>query len=198
MEEEPIYISAILMASGYSKRMGQNKLLLPFGDTTLLGRTLDVLHASQMIDEMILIAREESVRTAGRERVDHVVENNRAAQGISQSVRLGAERARGTFYLFMPCDQPLLEPRHIRQIGRLAAEGKIVVPCINQKIRGPCLFSRVFKKELCELQGEEGGKKIIQRHMDDVICTEILPPYALEDVDTWEEYEKISKKINSA
>lgn len=198
MKAEQANISAILMASGYSKRMGQNKLLLPFGHTTLLGRMLDILHASGVIREMILVARENDVIQAGKARVDRVIKNETAEQGISQSIRLGTKKAKEDFYLFMPGDQPLLEPRHIRQIGLLAMEGKIVAPCANGVIRGPCLFSNVFKRELCELEGEEGGKKIIQRHAGVVIQTEISPSEALEDADTWDIYKKMLKKINLA
>ena len=36
-------VSAILLAAGKSERMGENKLLLPFGGRTVIQRTLDSL-----------------------------------------------------------------------------------------------------------------------------------------------------------
>jgi len=46
-------VGAVILAAGKSTRMGEAKQLLPLGDGTVLGRTLDV--RSVRLDEMVLV-----------------------------------------------------------------------------------------------------------------------------------------------
>ena len=48
------FVSAILLAAGESKRMGKPKLLLPFGDSTILEKTVDNILNSNA-DEVIVV-----------------------------------------------------------------------------------------------------------------------------------------------
>ena len=53
-------IAAIVLAAGLSRRMGKNKLLLPFGNSSLLGRSL-ALVASLPYAERILVTTEQTL-----------------------------------------------------------------------------------------------------------------------------------------
>ncbi len=192
-------VSAIIMAAGFSKRMeGRNKLLLPFEGKTLLGHTLEILQEASYITEIIVVVRSGDVAKVCIGNADKIIFNQYAQEGISASIRIGVQYATGDYYLFLPADQPLLKAKHIDQICEKGEKNKIVIPCSEKIPRGPCLFSNVFKKELLELQGDRGGKQVIQKHQDAVVYTEIQPSDALEDADTWAIYsslKKISKKI---
>jgi molybdenum cofactor cytidylyltransferase len=48
-------VSVILLAAGKSERMGQNKLLLPFGGRTVIQRTLDSLLSSRAGEVIVVL-----------------------------------------------------------------------------------------------------------------------------------------------
>ena len=54
-EAKTSLVSAILLAAGKSERMGQNKLLLPFGGRTVIQRTLDSLLASRAGEVIVVL-----------------------------------------------------------------------------------------------------------------------------------------------
>ena len=58
--------TAIVAASGYSTRMGEDKVLLPLGEIPVLLRTLWVLESSPSISEIIVVTREDLLVTVGQ------------------------------------------------------------------------------------------------------------------------------------
>ncbi|MEW6028350.1 MAG: nucleotidyltransferase family protein [Chloroflexota bacterium] len=64
-------ITAIVLAAGESKRMGQPKMLLPWGESTVLGRVLAVLRAAEVDDILV-------VTGGAREQVEAVARANGA------------------------------------------------------------------------------------------------------------------------
>ena len=55
------FCTAVVVAAGTSERMGEDKLTLPLGDTTVLGMTLRTLDLSPTVDELIVVTREEKL-----------------------------------------------------------------------------------------------------------------------------------------
>ncbi|MCZ7671709.1 MAG: NTP transferase domain-containing protein [Chloroflexi bacterium] len=59
-------ITAVVLAAGESKRMGQTKQLLPWGDTTVLGHVLQNLKGSTVYDILVVSGHEaEGVEACG-------------------------------------------------------------------------------------------------------------------------------------
>jgi molybdenum cofactor cytidylyltransferase len=84
-------VAAILLAAGASRRMGEPKPLLAWGDTTLIQFEYGELAAS-CVDEIVIVCghRMEHVRRALGEAERHVVFNPRWPQGRSTSLATGA------------------------------------------------------------------------------------------------------------
>lgn len=59
------YCSAIVAAAGTSSRMGENKLLLPLDGIPVLARTLQSLDGAELVDEIVIAAREEDLLAFG-------------------------------------------------------------------------------------------------------------------------------------
>ena len=51
-------ITAIILAAGQSKRMGQPKMILPWGETTVLGQVIATFEAAGVEDILIVIGGE--------------------------------------------------------------------------------------------------------------------------------------------
>ena len=61
--------------------------------------------------------------------------------------------------------------------------GRIVAPAHDGRTGNPCIFPREFFPELCQLQGDVGGKRVIKAHLDRLLTVEVAPD-ALFDCDT--------------
>lgn len=55
------YCTAVVPAAGSSTRMGEDKILLPLGDQPVLVRTLLVLEACPLIQEIVVVTREDLI-----------------------------------------------------------------------------------------------------------------------------------------
>jgi molybdenum cofactor cytidylyltransferase len=86
-----VSVAAILLAAGASRRMGQSKPLLPWGDRSLIAWELDQLIQS-CVDEIVIVtgARADAVRRSlGPAGQRYCVFNPRWAQGRSGSLATG-------------------------------------------------------------------------------------------------------------
>lgn len=81
-------ISAIILASGYSRRMGKNKLLLKYRGKSLIEYTIEATQKCGFA-EIILVGREEKILKIGNKYGLKVIKNANAFKGISESIKLG-------------------------------------------------------------------------------------------------------------
>jgi len=188
-----IMISAIILAAGYSRRMGKNKLLLKYRGKTLIQNTIDTI-LKFGFSEVILVAREEAIIETGIRNGLKVVKNQNANKGISESIKLGVMHGTETEgYMFFTADQPFL---HIDTIKELIHEFKgnsssIIVPISDGRRGNPTIFPYSFKEEFLKLQGDIGGKTIINKNIEKVKLVDIGDSWQLFDIDTNENYEYI-------
>src|SRR5688572_7352394 len=84
-------IAAILLVAGASRRMGQPKPLIPWGDCTLIEWEHAQLMAS-CVDDIVIVcgSRMEEVRRVLGEGARHVVFNAQWPQGRATSLAMGA------------------------------------------------------------------------------------------------------------
>ncbi|MEW6241034.1 MAG: nucleotidyltransferase family protein [Chloroflexota bacterium] len=84
-------ITAILLAAGESKRMGQPKMLLPWGDSTVLGHILAVLKAAEVEDILVVTggAREQVEAICKQASVRAVFNADYASGEMLSSIQAG-------------------------------------------------------------------------------------------------------------
>jgi molybdenum cofactor cytidylyltransferase len=202
-------VSAILMASGFSKRFGEkNKLLAPFRGKALARHTLDLVCGLGCFRRIFFVVADDAVRDLAGDLPLTLIRNEHPERGQRESIRLGLMAAAGDseisggsgvvqakdenpaaeYYMFFPCDQPLLEGETVRRILEARRPGRIVLPCCRGEPGNPALFSGDFRKELLSLAEGEQGRDIIRRHPESLIRVEIpaaqFPDYSpLADID---------------
>lgn len=191
-------ISAVLIASGFSTRMGQEKLLLPIKGEPMIRHIAKVLHQSK-VKERILIYRNPEVKEAVGNYVHQAILNEKAALGQSQAVKLGVGHAhpQSSGYLFVMGDQPLLSAEVINQLVEIHQQHPacILRPVYAGRPGNPVLFPWTYREQLLQVEGDQGGRGIIQAN-----------PQAVEecyfdcletgmDADTWEAYGRLIEKL---
>jgi len=191
-------ISAILLAAGESRRMGEFKQLLMFAGRTFVECCADHLLDSR-IDELIVVTghREADVRRALGGRAVRLAHNADYRDGMSSSVKCGiaAVSPAATAVLVALVDQPQIEPA---AINRVIAEYErqrslIVIPTCNGRNGHPVLIDLRLRDELLAFDGSQGLRQVIQAHAADVLHIDVATETVLTDFDYPEDYQRMKK-----
>jgi len=189
----------LILAAGYSSRMGAFKPLLPIGDMTAIQHVSVSMKSSG-------ISRIVGVTGFQRERLSPLLasEGIREAynpdydQGMFSSVKAGLRAAvsdgvPASGFLLWPVDCPLVPPGVPAQILRRHEEepGKFIVPCYRGKKGHPLFIPAEFVGEILAYEGDGGLKAITNRHEDRLIRLETGTEAVVLDMDTPEGYEEI-------
>jgi molybdenum cofactor cytidylyltransferase len=198
-DNDRVNISAILLGAGESKRMGRDKLSLPWGKETVLEHCLRILLRSE-VQEVILVIS--NLAQWKQNRYDNpkvkVVLNPRYREGMSTSIRKGLQaldhRSQGV--LIALGDQPRLKTRTINRLIHAFAlgKGKIVIPSFQRKMGHPVIFHRQYERELKRLKGDVGGRSIIERHPQEVKRVRVRSEGVIRDIDTRKDYGRELKR----
>jgi len=186
-------ISAILLGAGESKRMGVDKLSLPWGRKTILERCFETLLQSEVQELVVVLGvRNKGVKNLFQGRKVKVVINPHSERGMSTSIRKGlrAIHPSSVGILIALGDQPFLKKRTINALISAFDQGKrgIVVPSFRGRRGHPVIFHKRYKKELLNLKGDVGGRSIIERHPEDARVVHLKSEGVVMDVDTWQDY----------
>jgi molybdenum cofactor cytidylyltransferase len=187
-------ISAILLAAGQSKRMGELKQLMPFGQSTIVEQAVDNLLGSA-VDEVIVVVgyKAEDVIKAIAAKPIKLVINPDYEQGMSTSIIAGLKLVRGKVQGVMLAmgDQPLVDSQTInRLIEEFYNHDKgIAVPTYQGRRGHPIIFAIKYKKQLLKLRGDVGGRQIIKDHPDDVLEVAVDSESIVADFDTTDDYQ---------
>ncbi len=201
-------VAVILLAAGRSSRMEgkRHKLLLPLGERTVLVRVVETIVASEAHPLVIVLGYQaEQMRAVLAPYVTQpgvtIVDNPDYQQGMSTSLRQGVATLLATSpasdasegALIMLGDQPLMTPHVINTVIKTKrTTGKsIVTPYYNGKRGNPTFFAASLFPELLEMTGDEGGRKVIERHPHDIAPLALSDSTANYDVDTWETYQQV-------
>ena len=188
-------ISAVLLGAGESKRMGVDKLSLPWGRKTVLRHCFDTLLRSEVQEVIIVLSiRNKGIKKLFQERKAKVITNPYSNRGMSTSILRGIQSIHPSSdgILITLGDQPYLKTRTINALIRAFGQGKggIIIPSFQGRRGHPVIFHRRYKKELLNLKGDVGGRSIIERHPEDIKVVPVKSMGVVKDVDTWQDYKE--------
>lgn len=182
--------TAIILAAGPSRRLGKPKQLLPWGGPTLLG-TVVAQTLEWPVDSVwvVLGSRFEEVLQSVDLGDAGVVENPEWEEGMASSLRVGldvASRDPSTeAALIVMGDQPGIDPAVVEALleHRKTSDALAVVPKYRYVRGHPVLIARTLWSRLMSLEGDQGGRDLLQAHpewVEEVIFEQLAP----RDVDT--------------
>jgi len=192
-------ICAIVLAAGRSRRMGAQKLVLPFAGSTVVARVVDAFLGAS-VDTVVVVIRADDTQIraalAGRRLV--FVENPDQAGDMLSSVRCGlrALPAAAETVVVAPGDQPSLEPGLIRQmLSAFRASGRGILVPVHEGRRGhPLVFAARCREELLTLHDGTGLRGLLQSHPAEIIEWPTPEAAVLEDLDTPEDYQRLVRQ----
>ncbi|MFC4767745.1 nucleotidyltransferase family protein [Effusibacillus consociatus] len=189
----------LVMAAGYSRRMGSCKLLLPVGEETMLRSVVKKTMLTRADGVVVVVNAEFSYLISEiRDLSVTILSNNFSNLGMSSSLRLGIEHlsqigADGAIVLL--ADQPEIDPSVIDQvICRYEHTGAPIVQAVYEGKPGhPVLFSKTLFGEFQGIAGDQGGREILRKYAEkrEVVCISRPEP---EDIDTFEDYQRVIGK----
>jgi CTP:molybdopterin cytidylyltransferase MocA len=196
MNPLPAMITAIVLAAGASSRMGRNKMLLPFGNSTVVESAIDVLKRPG-IDKTIVVlgfGREAIEPVLLRHKVELVV-NPDPERGMLSSIQhaLASEAAQPDGWLIALGDQPQIQPEVVDSLVQAFIRNpqSIVVPVCEVKRGHPIIVSSRFRNEILELPETVGLNELTRRHADEILEVTVRQPGILKDIDTPEDYREL-------
>lgn len=200
-------VRLVYLAAGNSRRFGSNKLLHEINGVPMYAYGLDVLE--QVLQryknsELYVVTRFDSIldtiqtvhpiqktplSSDVKSRI-HVVNEPNCTLGISYSIRAGLKQMVDTeepkYYLFMVADQPHISVETVIALMDGTLQKKAVGGCVTWDgvLGNPVMFSSALKKELFQLRGDTGGKKVLLRYENEIYKVSAKNSVELIDHDT--------------
>ena len=188
-------ICAVVLAAGLSRRMGAQKLLLPFGGKTVISHIVDQLLTST-VDEVHVVVGHQAERISAElsDRAVSIVENPNYKSGMLSSVRCGLQNLPEDCRAVMVVlgDQPSITTELIDKMLQSFAttEKSILVPLHKHKRGHPILFSSHYSDEIMMQYDDVGLRGLLHSHSDDVFELDVTTSSVLFDMDYPEDYQR--------
>ncbi len=188
-------ICAMVLAAGLSRRMGTQKLLLPYRGKPMIAHIVDELLLGPVDLVFVVVGKQgKRILEALAGRPVHVVTNTHAEEEMLQSVRSGlrAMPEESAAVMMALGDQPSITADLVAKLVRSFHEAGrgIVVPTYKGKRGHPLLFAMHYRDEI--LTGHEGRglRGLLEAHPQDVFELEVATAGVLEDIDLPEDYRR--------
>jgi len=188
-------ICAIVLAAGCSSRMGMQKLLLPFGQATVISHIVGQVTTSMVKKTYVVVghqAQEVTRELAGSTAL--IINNKEYASGMLSSFRAGLRHISRQFsgILVVLGDQPTITSAIIDEmiLASRATEKKIVVPVYNGRRGHPIIISTEYRDAILSNYEDVGLRGVLREHEDDVFEVNVSNPAVCADMDYPADYQR--------
>jgi CTP:molybdopterin cytidylyltransferase MocA len=201
--------AAIVLAAGHADRMGSNKLVLPLGAGTVIGRV--VLTALAACDRVVVViglhdqetrtAAEQAAHSAGAEQRVKVVEAVTYDPGMFISIQEGLRHTKDAdAVLIFPGDIPLVLPDTARAVRDAALRSKVgvAVPACGGRRGHPVAIDARHIAELLSMSEHATLREFMAGLSSPAEVVAVEDTGMLLDMDTPEEYETVRRRFDSA
>lgn len=179
-------LGAVLLAAGSSSRFGSNKLIFPIGGRPMSQYTMQLAIAASGLHRIVVVTGYPEVIQLVCEYNLELALNDEPHKGQAHSVKIGLNRCLDCDgCMFFVCDQPLLSLSTVNEmIERFRREPDKIICASWQGRRGsPVIFPKELFPQLMKLEGDTGGRAVIQSNFDLLSLVETSDPAELEDMD---------------
>lgn len=180
-------IVAVVIASGFSKRMGCDKLLLKYRNKRIFEYTIDLI-ASLDFYEKIVVTNNEEISIYAQKKSISVKKNPTAHMGKSQSVIVGASCCFKKPHMFFTADTPFLTKNTVSRLIESFDNKRATIPLVREKSKNPVIFPAAFNDRLLKLKGDKGGMSVLEQN--EKLFVDFGDEKEFIDIDRREDYEQ--------
>ncbi|MQL50790.1 NTP transferase domain-containing protein [Desulfofundulus thermobenzoicus] len=199
---EPEGIAAIVLAAGYSSRMGDCKPLLRLGPYSAVEHAVRCFFRAGIRDVRVVTGhRAEAVAAAVRPLGAGVIFNPRFDQGMYSSVQAGVETlgAEVEAFFLLPADHPLIRVSTIEKMLHYYRTGKkgIIYPAYGGRRGHPPLISARYVYEIRNGTYPDGLQELLNKYEHDALDVAVEDEGVVLDMDTPEDYRNLLYYLES-
>ncbi|MCB9638508.1 MAG: nucleotidyltransferase family protein [Myxococcales bacterium] len=195
--EHHFSLHAILLAAGSSRRMGTNKLLLPWPDAeNVLTATLAALlplYPSPLQSIHVVTGHEsEKVEPFLREHPIQIVHNPHHLDGMLSSLQTGLQQvpAQADVAMILPADLPLLQTHTLRHLLTFLPIHQALAPAFQGQRGHPVFLPRHLFEAMLALPKGAQPRDIFRQDPSRLLEIPLDSPEILADIDTPEAYQR--------
>lgn len=194
----PSPLAAVVPAAGLSRRMGQEKILLPFGRSTLLETILETLAAAGITDVVTVLRPDlpQAAQRANRAGA-RVIFNAHPEEEMLVSIRLGLEAIspEAAAVFIWPADHPAVSRGTIRLLARRADPAHALVPSHRSRRGHPALIGRNLLAAIGQIPPREGLRHLWRMRPEALLEIPVEDPGVVENLDTPADYRRALERL---
>lgn len=185
---------AVVLAAGEARRFGSPKLLMPFGDCTVIGSVVAGLVAAGIAPVVVVTGADAAAIAASLAATcTQVVLNPDPARGMVSSVRVGVAALPDALNRFLIAlgDQPRIGAEvisHLLRKHRDSGKG-IALPTYRGQRGHPVVFRCNYRDAILALSDHQTLRDLVHAHLYDCVEVECDSEAFVRDIDTREQYE---------
>jgi molybdenum cofactor cytidylyltransferase len=191
-------IAAVVLAAGESKRMGSPKLVLPWGQNTVIGTVARTLEEAGLEDIIVVTGGSSSLVEASLE--GHHVRILRNPDFVQSemlaSCQIGFQAldSQTEAALIVLGDQPQIEVWVVKSMLKLFEECEpiLIVPSYQMQRGHPWLVARELWPELLSLRPSQSLRDFLRQRASSITYLPVDSASVLQDLDTPADYERFS------
>lgn len=176
----------VLLAAGRSTRFGADKLLHPLADGTpiAVASARALRAATERAVAVVRPDQGELARLLAAEGLETVL-GDHDDRGMAATLARGVGETRDAAgWIVALADMPFVRPETVVAVVRAIADGaSICAPEYRGRRGHPVGFSAQWGDQLVALQGDQGARRLIERHRQRLRLLRCDDPGTLQDVD---------------
>jgi len=178
-------VRALLLCGGKSSRFGSDKLLAALDGQPLVAHSVRHLLAGAGNALAVVPTGSKALKRALDDAGCDVLESADCVRGMGASLAAGVRAAAGARgWIVALGDMPFVKPITIAAIVDRIEKGATIAAPGYQGVRGhPVGFAARLEGELLALDGDEGAKRVLAAHRDEVEVLLVTDPGVSADVD---------------
>jgi molybdenum cofactor cytidylyltransferase len=183
--------------------MGQLKQLLAYRGRTLLRHSIGKAIGAGFRPIVVVVGSNAQMLSESiTDEAVKIVHNEQWETGMGSSIRAGMRALLDSDEVpeavaILVADQPLVKAKHLAAMRRLlsSADSSIVAAQYSDTIGVPALFKQELFDALSSLPPEAGARRLLRT--SDAAVTRFPLPEAAVDIDTPEDFERLTSEIGS-
>lgn len=189
-------IAAIILAAGYSSRMGDFKPLLPLNGKPAIANAIASFCQAGITDIRVVVGYRSHDLLPVLERLDVMsIVNKKFDFGMFSSVHAGVSSLNGDVagFFLLPVDTPLVKSNTIEELIEKykQCQCSVVYPTFLGKRGHPPLVSKKCFRTILDQEFSGNLRSILQQYEQDACDVSCIDHGILLDMDTPEDYQKL-------